>query len=192
MNKPKPSKERFCPSCGEGKVEDIKGTEPYSEDYLMCNKCGQEMLDSGHRCAVPKANASSQLGDGRGAVDFVCPHCKDKEAWASRVQSSDDLSWKWRDMSSMSRQERDTILHKAAEAAMIDYEGGSDLMSFTINGDIFDATRNHKHHFEDMLDGTLWCRMCGLFIDNKNIVDQIINDRSEFKIPEWCPLKDKK
>ena len=34
------------------------------------------------------------LGDGRGAVDFVCPHCKDKEAWASRVQSSDDLSWK--------------------------------------------------------------------------------------------------
>ena len=59
-----------------------------------CNKCGQEILDSGHRCAVPKANASSQLGDGRGAVDFVCPHCKDKEAWASRVQSSDDLSWK--------------------------------------------------------------------------------------------------
>ena len=26
-----------------------------------CNKCGQEMLDSGHRCAVPKANAYSLL-----------------------------------------------------------------------------------------------------------------------------------
>lgn len=59
-------------------------------------------------------------------------------------------------------------------------------------GDDCDATRSHKHHFEDMLDGTLWCRMCGRFIDNKNIVDRIINDSSEFKIPEWCPLKDKK
>ena len=39
MNKPKPSKERFCPSCGEGKVDEVKGTEPYSEDHLMCNKC---------------------------------------------------------------------------------------------------------------------------------------------------------
>jgi len=37
--KPKPSKERFCPSCGEGKVDEVKGTEPYSEDHLMCNKC---------------------------------------------------------------------------------------------------------------------------------------------------------
>ena len=53
------------------------------------------------------------------------------------------ISWKWRDMSSMSRQERDTILHKAAEAAMIDYEGGSDLMSFTINGDIFDESKSY-------------------------------------------------
>lgn len=26
-----------------------------------CNKCGQEMIDSGHKCAVPEANASSQL-----------------------------------------------------------------------------------------------------------------------------------
>ncbi|HQM96875.1 MAG TPA: hypothetical protein PK705_07700, partial [Clostridia bacterium] len=39
ISKPKPSKERFCPSCGEGKVEEVKGTEPYSEDYLMCNEC---------------------------------------------------------------------------------------------------------------------------------------------------------
>lgn len=37
--KPKPSKGRFCPSCGEGKVDEVKGTEPYSEDHLMCNKC---------------------------------------------------------------------------------------------------------------------------------------------------------
>ena len=55
--------------------------------------------------------------------------------------TSPQAGWKWRDMSSMSRQERDTILHKAAEAAMIDYEGGSDLMSFTINGDIFDESK---------------------------------------------------
>ena len=31
------------------------------QEMYYCNKCGQEMLDSGHRCAVPKANASSQL-----------------------------------------------------------------------------------------------------------------------------------
>ena len=55
--------------------------------------------------------------------------------------TSPQAGWKWRDMSSMSRQERDTILHKAAEAAMVDYEGGSDLMSFTINGDIFDESK---------------------------------------------------
>lgn len=55
--------------------------------------------------------------------------------------TSPQAGWKWRDMSSMSRQERDTILRKAAEAAMVDYEVGSDLMSFTINGDIFDESK---------------------------------------------------
>lgn len=28
-----------CPHCKEGSIESVKGTEPYSEDYLMCNKC---------------------------------------------------------------------------------------------------------------------------------------------------------
>jgi len=34
------------------------------------------------------------LGDGRGKVDFVCPHCNDKDECASRVQGNDDLMWK--------------------------------------------------------------------------------------------------
>ena len=37
-----------------------------------CNKCGQEMLDSGHRCAVPKANASSQLYEVRELGEALC------------------------------------------------------------------------------------------------------------------------
>jgi hypothetical protein len=28
-----------CPHCKEGSIEPVKGTEPYSEDHLMCNKC---------------------------------------------------------------------------------------------------------------------------------------------------------
>ena len=38
------------------------------QEMYYCNKCGQEMLDSGHRCAVPKANASSQLYEVRADV----------------------------------------------------------------------------------------------------------------------------
>jgi uncharacterized Zn finger protein len=26
-------------------------------------------------------------------VKFLCPHCKNKEATAERIQSSDDLNW---------------------------------------------------------------------------------------------------
>jgi hypothetical protein len=55
-------------------------------------------------------------------------------------KNNSQTGWKWRVMSSMTRQERDSILNKAAESAMVDYERGSDLMSFTINGDIFDES----------------------------------------------------
>lgn len=27
-------------------------------------------------------------------IEHSCPHCKNKDAWSSRVQSSDELSWK--------------------------------------------------------------------------------------------------
>jgi len=54
--------------------------------------------------------------------------------------NSSQTGWKWRHMSSMSQHERDTILYKATEAAVIDYERVGDLMSFTINGDIFDES----------------------------------------------------
>jgi len=57
-----------------------------------------------------------------------------------KKNNSSQTGWKWRDMSSMTRQERDSILNKAAESAMVDYERGSDLMSFAINVDIFDES----------------------------------------------------
>lgn len=38
-----------------------------------CNKCGQEMLDSGHRCAVPKAvSAQLQLYEVRALGEALC------------------------------------------------------------------------------------------------------------------------
>lgn len=60
---------------------------------------------------------------------------------AMEKNTSSQASWKWRDISSISQQERDVILLKAAEAAMVDYEENSDLMSFTINGDMFDESK---------------------------------------------------
>jgi len=42
------------------------------------------------------------------------------------------------------------------------------------SGDDCDSTKNKKHHYEYMSDGSLWCRMCGKYIDDKNIVYKII------------------
>ena len=59
-----------------------------------CNKCGQEMLDSGHRCAVPKANASSQLYEGwRDRSDKS--YCNEKRILIF-TPCYEDITMRWR------------------------------------------------------------------------------------------------
>lgn len=54
------------------------------------------------------------------------------------------------------------------------------------HGDDCECTRNGKHHYEDMEDDTLWCRMCGHYIDDKNIVKKII-EAANMSDPNLAP-----
>jgi len=37
-----------------------------------------------------------------------------------------------------------------------------------------DGTKTGIHLYEDMQDGTLWCRMCGIFVEDEDAVRKII------------------